>query len=364
MIVVGINISHDASSCVVEDGKVIYFCEEERLAKIKHYVLDIESKFYGISKLKKYGIKKIDSLVFVSFRRENDIADLHIINNIKDQIEQAGIKINSVVYNPELHHLYHACNAFYASGFEESAALIADGSGAYTNKFIEYREIESIYKFNSTAISMMYQHCTDNNYMTDTNIKYNKILFPYELLLSNGVSCGKLFTHWCTNVNLGAEEDAGNNAGKYMGLASYGKLDDNSDWIDYIDDSPIFNSACIDKIKQYNLSRTSLVKGTKEFQILANIAKKVQEETKKYTIQLIKKALKKADSNNIVLSGGYFLNCVNNYEYIKAFPDVNFYIDPIALDSGTSMGAALLQYKKIIGVKSTIEPIKNLYLGG
>ena len=59
------------------------------------------------------------------------------------------------------------------------------------------------------------------------------------------------------------------------------------------------------------------------------------------TIKLIEKALSYSNSKNIVLSGGYALNCVNNYDYVKHFKDYNFFIDPIAHDGGISMGAAL-----------------------
>ena len=44
---------------------------------------------------------------------------------------------------------------------------------------------------------------------------------------------------------------------------------------------------------------------------------------------------------SIVLSGGYALNCVNNYAYVSKFHTKNFFIDPVAHDGGTSIGAAL-----------------------
>ena len=67
----------------------------------------------------------------------------------------------------------------------------------------------------------------------------------------------------------------------------------------------------------------------------------LQEHSKNYTIELLKKAFTYSDSNNIVLSGGYALNCVNNYAYASKFHTKNFFIDPVAHDGGTSIGAAL-----------------------
>jgi len=75
-----------------------------------------------------------------------------------------------------------------------------------------------------------------------------------------------------------------------------------------------------------------------------DLARQLQEETKLDTIELIKKAISYNDCKNIVLSGGYALNCVNNYEYLKEFPDHNFFVDPVAHDGGTAIGAALWAY--------------------
>ena len=36
MKILGINISHNQSSCLLEDGKIIYFLEDERVAGIKN----------------------------------------------------------------------------------------------------------------------------------------------------------------------------------------------------------------------------------------------------------------------------------------------------------------------------------------
>ena len=51
---------------------------------------------------------------------------------------------------------------------------------------------------------------------------------------------------------------------------------------------------------------------------------------------------KKLKCNNIVLTGGCFLNVVVNYKLLKEFPDLNFYVDPISFDGGTAIGAAYI----------------------
>ena len=52
--------------------------------------------------------------------------------------------------------------------------------------------------------------------------------------------------------------------------------------------------------------------------------------------RLIDKSL----SKNIVCSGGLFLNCVANYKMLDK--DINLYVEPIAHDGGTAIGAAYL----------------------
>jgi carbamoyltransferase len=65
---------------------------------------------------------------------------------------------------------------------------------------------------------------------------------------------------------------------------------------------------------------------------------------------------------DVVLSGGYFLNCSNNYEYIKRFPDLRFFVDPIAHDGGTAIGAAKYLWHKLTG-DTTVRRLETLYLG-
>ena len=48
---------------------------------------------------------------------------------------------------------------------------------------------------------------------------------------------------------------------------------------------------------------------------------------------------------DVILTGGYALNVVANNYLIKNNPDVNFYIEPNADDTGNSLGAAWYVYK-------------------
>jgi len=69
------------------------------------------------------------------------------------------------------------------------------------------------------------------------------------------------------------------------------------------------------------------------------IAKEAQEKTFIATCNLIDKL--KDKTNNILLSGGYFLNCSNNFKYVKKYSKLNFFVDPIPHDAGTAIGAVV-----------------------
>ena len=71
----------------------------------------------------------------------------------------------------------------------------------------------------------------------------------------------------------------------------------------------------------------------------------VQKESQKQCLDLIYKAVEMSGCKNVVFSGGYGLNCVANYEYLKHLPkDVKLYIEPVSSDAGTSIGLAKYMY--------------------
>jgi carbamoyltransferase len=140
-------------------------------------------------------------------------------------------------------------------------------------------------------------------------------------VISNYYGSGIIFNQYCRLFNLESGEGSNNwlEAGKLMGVSSYGNCEKESTWIEDFNNYPMYNTACIKDLKKHK------TKNDFSFQEMADIAKKVQDETKEHTVRLIQKTIEKSQSNNIVLSGGYFLNCVNNYAYIKEFSDINFY---------------------------------------
>jgi carbamoyltransferase len=93
-----------------------------------------------------------------------------------------------------------------------------------------------------------------------------------------------------------------------------------------------------------------------------DIAYAVQKSAEERVFGLIRKTIEMTGMKKIVMAGGFGLNCVANYEYLKEFPDVEFYHEPIAHDGGNVMGACQYVYR-LISETSNITPLQTLYLG-
>jgi carbamoyltransferase len=368
MVILGVNIGHDASICLFKDGNIIFYLEEERLQKIKHFAvshLNDEYTLQAILKLKKY-VNFIDYVVFTTSSNENLLDDKRICEKIINDILRLGIKIKNIELCLQHHHLHHAYNGFYNSGFKKAGVLVIDGAGSHIRKEGEldrlYREIESCYTFsypNEAVVNYKHYASCDifNSYRVE---RYVDTTENHLQIMSNYFGSGIIFNSYCNLFKLysGSSNANWTEAGKLMGLSSYGNPNKKITWVEYYNDYPMYNISYMEDLKE------NRVKNNFAFQEMADIAKKVQDETKEHTVRLIQKTIDKAQSNNIVLSGGYFLNCVNNYAYIKEFPNINFYVDPICYDGGTAIGACFYVWHSILGHPNKMQKLSNVYLGG
>ena len=270
----------------------------------------------------------------------------------------------------DYHHVGHAANAFYSSGFQSAVAVIVDGCGSSVPAVVDGKtitmgfETESIFK------------CSYPNGFEPVYKRYSDGVNPY---YSDGVH------EWDSSVTITKAYEAVTqylgfgsiDAGKTMGLAPYGKEDN---------DIPMFfikgkgnknlliprypMGAFIDDNRYEYLKQPDKELGNKAWhddfslcrEVDKNLAFAVQQETEQQVIEFIQKAIDLTGETNVVLSGGYGLNCVANYKIIKAFPDINFYVDPISHDGGTAIGLAKLAWHSA-SQDTTIRPLKSLYLG-
>jgi len=360
--ILGMSRGHNSSVCLLKNGEQIFYIEEERLSRAKHD----GTPFRALDEIKKYtdridfvaiahtdnGAPQSDwcpSNVYVEFLRKQ-----HLITH-KTQVFMMG----------HIHHQLHAACAFYNSGFDDAVAIIVDGAGSRfegTSPLggpLTFWEAESIIDCGyPTEFAPLYK-----NYQTNQGTSRQVIKIENndtdECWISDQpgiVKCYEAVTQYCGFSPI--------EAGKTMGLAPYGKPDgripnfflpngaSNRNLI-----TPTIPSAADVNINNYKFLSNMTLENQK------NLAYKLQMDTQQAVLDLINKGIELSGKRNVVIAGGYGLNCVANYFYKKNLPtDVNLYVEPISHDAGTSIGAAKLVHYKMFQ-NDVKHPQTNIYHG-
>jgi carbamoyltransferase len=269
-----------------------------------------------------------------------------------------------------LHHLGHAASTFYGSGFETAAAVIVDGAGSLhveqrgeTGQLAQGYETETIYHCSYPhEFNAVYKRYSDGD---GNSMRYDNGIQEFD----GSVTITKSYEAVSYYLGFGFIE-----AGKTMGLAPYGEHDENIPDF-FVNGKGNKNlliprypaGALIDEDRFLYLKRyVDPAEWHRDFNLVRdvdkNLAWHVQRDTEQQMFDLIQKAIDITGETNIVISGGYGLNCVANYKYLKKFPDIKFYIDPVSHDGGTAIGLARYawyQQSKSLDSKK----LKSVYLG-
>jgi len=415
MKILGVNISHESSFCLIEDGQIIKFVEEERCRREKYWDMQ-EKAHHKWESLSMYShlLNDLDYIIFSSFDRRSMINsnDGPMIDPEKgglttwQEAEQFMSMFNSnllnrthyeylstlfpntlkeidwdkqsyphndtelirrivqthfpemdedkIIFQPTRHHVYHVLSGYYFSPWansEEAIGIAWDGGGAktYHESWPDFQEVETIWRLipgenplplwksmsNLRAINDMevagFPHLGYTNYPNTMFISQNinletdmsdededdpnrhKFDVEYHSKSSNGMN----FSELCV---MNGFDELGRNSGKVMGYAAYGQR-----WNEH----------------EYDASINSYSR--------AEITHYMQRKSFDNAVATIQRAIDlNPDCKNIVLSGGFSLNCTNNYKYLEKFPKHKFFVDPAANDSGTAIGAALFQHNESV----------------
>jgi len=163
-------------------------------------------------------------------------------------------------------------------------------------------------------------------------------------------------------------------AGKTMGLFPYGKENDNipklftSNTKFPISDRNVIvptypNGAIVDEHLYSELTTDFSIGDVTQLQNRRDLAYACQTQTQDQVLNLILSASALTGNKNVVVSGGYGLNCVANYYYLNKLNEegINLYVEPVSNDGGTAIGVALLFYHML--TKSDTKHPSNIYLG-
>lgn len=337
---------HDASATILNDGKIEFYFKEERYSRKKH-----STGLDNIFKLlfEKNLLKGIDFAAIVS-------SDPQEVMDQRRLILRAHNPKIKFVSSERQHHLFHASNAFYNSGFDKAIVIAIDSAGAYLDD--DTFESESVYvaeypnKF--TPILKRYWTSKNVNAVKErNNCKYvcNNI--------RDRINIGNLYNSAALSIGQTVDD-----CGKAMGLSSYGS---SIPWMDlsgsdtkhhirkyFKDYEEILRAFDINQqIKSFKLDITK-----NNYKFFADYCYEVQKQCQDEVIQIVNTYVEQTGIKKVCLSGGYAMNIVTNYELVKRFPDVQFYFEPICDDSGISIGAAMNIYRNIAKDKK-IYPIQS-----
>lgn len=355
-IILGVNKSHNASATLLVNNEIVYHIESERFCHVKHDPFP----FLAMLKIRDY-VDHIDAIGIAGLSATQEKFDNYrsvdaysaFVMGLHRTFTEHGFDIADLGSN---HHQMHAFSAFYNSGFDSALCIVKDGMGSQ----IFFDEQEKRFgglsgNENGSAFVVSYPH---NMHLVEKhiNVRHNtpKVYLDDRTYVTNSFSEGAAFETVSHALGFSVYD-----AGKVMGLASYGKpnADIPSIYKDGMINTELFKYSTESKTLFLNYDIP------KDFQGRADLAYALQTATQSDVARQIVDLLSRTGEKNLCLSGGFFLNCVANYEFLNHLPDdVNIYVEPISSDAGTSIGAAKFLY--YYNTKSFEKnPQKNIYYG-
>ena len=341
MYILGVNAaSHNASACLVRDGELTSFVEEERFDRVKYSTaFPIRSIEYCLAHAG-IGMEDVDVVALAGVPRVEATLSAtawfrHVFRPwyrwwLRNQIlvtalyrghRQKQSLRGKLAFRGDLryveHHLCHASSAFHLSPFDEAAILTVDAqgdglaSGIYRGEGKRIRRLRG-YRFPRTSIGHFYD-CV------------------------------------CEFLGFRPVRDAG----KVMGLSSYGdpeaylgrferiftlgprgevRFD-----LDFLKHEPGIRSSRR-FIREFGEPRRADESPTEDR--FAHVAAAAQAVLERAVVHLAEHAKEITGSENLCIAGGVGLNSVANGILVRSGLFPNVWIQPAANDAGLALGAA------------------------
>ena len=349
---------HDASACLVSDGRVLAASAEERFTRQKH---DANFPAYAIEFcLREAGVRAqdVDHIVFhedphAKFSRvlTSAVASFpgsrrEFINAMKAWLGKKLWSLNEISSRLDVdpqkisylsHHFSHGVQAFMGSGYRDAGILVVDAVGDW-------------------ACSALYRgEWVDGKPVVS---RIAEVAFPNSL--------GLVYSAFTAYLGFSPNDSEAST----MALAGFGKPiyadvvrriisegDDGTYSVDqsYFHFSRFYRGAVTEKfIKAFGparpptrkLPQSSLHDGEQvvdaDSQRWADVAASIQLVLEERIVQLVASLAKQVNSKNLCYAGGVSLNCVANYKILTSGHFENMYIPPDPGDGGTCVGTALM----------------------
>lgn len=355
MKILGVTGFHDSSAVLLEDGEIKLFFKEERLKRKKRAFSAVDS----VTKILK-SHKDIDY-----FATCDPYIDENEFYKTYTRIHKSEVKDYT-----STHHLCHASQAFYNSGFDNSLVFVIDRNGSVISDLM--RESETVFE---ASYPCNFNTLHKNFWIHDSGSSCDKKIIKqiqkfqeqkdFSFNIDSLMSIVKVYETATTLIGQNPLEN-----GKTMGLASYGK---DKEFVNFfIDGRPIDNYFIHDNFTvnyvtsalfRKHLNKITFDLTENNYQFYADYAYQVQKQTQEEVLKFVSEWVEKTGIKNVCLTGGYALNVVCNEYLLKNLPNVNFYFEPLADDTGNSIGAAMLLHRQLTK-DNTIRKLKHTFFHG
>lgn len=375
MNILGLNIGHNATACLLRDGKIVGCVSEERFSRVKNHAgVPVKSINY-LLKSEGLVINDIDEIVLddhYDIEKDPYLAK-KILKNFTNKTRFQKISSRLFYKYPGLHKNY---SILKDSLFGKSKDM----------KRIEHvrNHISRLLKFPRGKITFINHHLA-HALATLFNIDPNEKTLIFTLDAEGSGLCATVSLAQNGKLKLIAGTRKGASIGalygntticlgmkplehefKVMGLAPYAKKDKVME--------------AYEKLKQILWLNKNLKFGSKfhmfvsdyfifeemKFTRFDNIAGAVQKLTEELTYKWIKEAIAKTGVRNIALSGGVFMN-VKASQKISEMPEVkSIFVMPSCGDEVNSIGSCFYGYRKYCEknkIPLNFHRIEDLYLG-
>ena len=354
MLIVGLSaFGQNPGACIVRDGRLIAFAEEERFIRIKGANLKFPAKALAYClREAKATLNDVDRFAvgwnaekyrvhmplffarqfFKNLGAAGDGSSMRILAEIADQKPDAIRRRTLLALReeglsgrvPEFvfvdHHLAHAASAFFASGYDDASVLIVDGSGEdrstsfYAGKGLDIKDAghvefpDSLGWFYAAVTSFL-------GFRAYEEEGFTMGLAPY----------GNLTAEWREKMERLVRFEAN---GFYRVDPRYTLLGRHSTNEHFADELTTL-------LGPPRLPKDPLTQAHKD------IAAAAQERLEQAVLRLVKKLVDQTGSRKLCIAGGVGMNCkMNGVIGASGLVDALF-VQPAAHDSGTALGAAL-----------------------
>lgn len=369
MIILGLNgDATNPAACVLRDGQLVAFIEEERLTRLKssHGLFPSHS---AKACLQMAGIRSLDQVDAIAWgwdahkyplrmlgffaraylahpvrapfragqatgqggigevlRELMDKRPARRLQRIREQLRHVGLPGRIPPVHFINHHLCHAASAYYLSGFDEAAILVLDGSGEET----------------CTSISQA---------RSDSITRRESLTMPHSL--------GWFYAAFTELLGFTPYGDEG----KLMGLAAYGRPDprmqamvetvlrDEGGGLYRVEPrytllgNHYLGTHFSDELAE--LTGLHRPPGAPITQAHRDLAYAVQEKLEEVGVALAMRAMQLTGSRKLCLAGGVALNCKMNGAIAQRSGCESLFVQPAANDAGAALGAALVVARQL-----------------